>query len=310
MDFLYPTLLPLVATVMVLVIMVTYVGGKVFRIPQMEAYFNIELYNIVFAILLVASAFAVFAGLDAVARQLLCGASPDCQYSDPIEASKSFLNAIINRGVLPMYKDLLVIEAGTSLSNSFMYRVGPSVWSFAYKVEPGADAILSLARMMSFGLLAIYGSLSVQYIGMSLIGPGMPIALSLGMILFIFQPTREAGAFLMSFAFAFQAVFPFTYALHQVILNDMWSAGGLGNAAGEGTYDAYTPEIFGWRMRGASTVVAYLVPFASLTNFVLLIPFINAMAHLALISLFLPALSIMITIAFINATTKFLLGRT
>lgn len=306
MDFLFPTLVPLVAFLMVLIIAFTYIGGKVFRVPEWEAYFNIELHNLVFAIIIIASAFAVFEGSKALAYSML-GA-------EPVEASQAFLNKVINRGVLPMYKDLLGIEAGAALSNSFYMKIGPGVWSFTLKIQPGMDAILSMTRVLSMGLLAIYGSLSVQYILLSFVNFGMPIALSIGILLFIFPPTREAGAFLMSLAFGFQVVFPFLYALNGVILNDMTCArNDMAPMCGM-SYEAYVPEFHGVQMRGISGLLASMSPLAPAViptlSFQALVPFINAMAHLALVSLFLPALSITLTVAFINAITKYLLGKT
>lgn len=312
MDFIFPALMPIVAFLMALIITITYIGGRVFRIPQWEAYFNIELYNLVLAIIILGVAFAFFESSNIITHALLCKG-----YSDPadcpssvMEASKSFVNTIVNKGVLPMYKDLLIIEAGTTLSSSFMFRLGIPVWSPVVKIKPGMDAILAITRTISFGLLMIYASLSIQYIGLSLIEVGMPILLSLGLILFILPPTRDAGTFLIAFAFAFQTIFPFTYALNKVILDDM-SLLHYGHP-----YTAYMREmsLFGMNIPGSSMASPFLIPvvetaYIGQLGFEFFIPFINAMAHLALISLFLPAFSLLLTIAFINALTKFLMGK-
>lgn len=302
LDFLYPSLLPIIVMLTLLILIIFSTVGKALRIPEMDAYLNIELHNLILAVITVSLILSSNLGFDLVARSLLYSVDPN--YVDIITSSKSFLNIVINNGVLPMYRDLLIIESGTALTSSFTYRIGPAPWSYVYKVEPGADAVLAMTRMLSFGLLIIYGSLSFQYIGLSVVGFAMPIALSLGLLLFIFPPTREAGAFLIAFAFAFQTIFPFTYVIHEVILNDIWSAHGWGDK-----YAGYTPEIFNLKIRGASTVVAFLTSFATFTNFILLIPFINAMAHLALLSLFLPAFSLVLTIAFMNAIIKVLMAK-
>ena len=295
MPFIYATLLGPLVFVVVMIIALTYMGGKIFRIPEWEAYFSVELYNLVIAIIIVVAAFGVFEASKAITMSV-AGA-------EPIQVSKTFLSTVTNKGVLPMYKDLLSIEAATAFSNAFMLRVGPSVWSWAYKVEPGADAILAMTRLMGTGLLAIYGSLSIQYIGLSFIEFTMPIILSIGLLLFIFPPTRDAGAFLIAFAFAFQTIFPLTYALNKLAFDEIWAS------RYSGPYDPYTPEIFGWQTRGWTKVFVFLAPFASTVNFPLLIPFINAMAHLTLIALVFPAISITITVAFINSITKFIRGK-
>ncbi len=298
MEFLFSSFVPMVAFLTMFIIAITYMGGKVFRIPEWEAYFSIELHNLVIAMIIVICAFGFFEASKQISKSLLCSNQP-AHCLEPIEGSQVFLNNIINKGVLPMYKDLLVIEAGTAFTSSFMLKIGPAPWAFTEKVEPGADAILSMSRMMSFGLITIYGSLCIQYIVMGFISFAMPITFSLGLLLFIFPPTRDAGAFLIAFAFSFQTIFPFTYALNQVVLNDMACA--------------HTTEVCNpyemYSMRNMNTILAPLVSLVSFGNFTLLIPFINAMAHLALVSLFLPAFSLTITIAFINAITKFLMWK-
>ncbi|MBU0586821.1 hypothetical protein KJ780_04870 [Candidatus Micrarchaeota archaeon] len=295
MEFLYPEYVGLLVMLTTFLIAATYMGGRIFRIPQWEAYFNIELYNLVVAVMILSVAFVFFEGSQLASRWIL--------KDDPVTASKTFLNEVINKGVLPMYKDLLVIEVGASMGNAFMMRVGPSVWSFTYKVEPGVDAILSLSRLMGAGLLAIYGSLSIQHISLSFVEFFMPIILSIGVLLFIFPPTREAGAFLMCFAFAFQIVFPMTYALNQLALIDIMKAQNGG---------VYSPEMFGATFGTSTkhTFLAFITPFASIFNFEFIIPFITAMGRLAVITLVFPAISMTISIAFMNSLTKFLLGRT
>ncbi|MEW6528716.1 MAG: hypothetical protein AB1391_02390 [Candidatus Micrarchaeota archaeon] len=295
MDFLFQSLVPIVAFLTLLIITITYMAGRIFRIPGWEAYFNVELYNLIIAILIVSCAFGFFEASKQISKSLLCSNQP-ANCLEPVEASQVFLNNIINRGVLPMYKDLLVMEAGTAFTSSFMLKTGPAPWAFAHKVEPGTDAVLSMVRTMSFGLMVIYGSLTMQYIGMDLISFAMPIILSLGLILFIFPPTRDAGAFLIAFAFSFQTIFPFTYALNQIVLNDM--ARVQMHASPEDQYIMYSVR---------SNPV--LVSVAEYGNFLVFKPYILAMARLALVSLFLPAFSLTLTIAFINAITKFLMWK-
>lgn len=286
-QFLYPGLAPILIMIMLFILAFTYMGAEIFRIPSWKAYVSVELFNLVIAVLTIGFMFGAFISVKYIGYSLV-GA-------DPLISAQNFLNKIINRAVLPMYKDLLIIEAGTSLSSSFMLRVGPGVWSYVYKVEPGADAILSMTKLMSFGLLAIYASLSIQYMGLSVVDFAAPIVLSLGALLYIVPPTRDAGAFLICAAFAFETMFPLTYALNEKIL-----------------YDMFGPD-FGmpgpW-WRGGYTLLAFLTPFASLVNFEPLIPFIIMLAKLSLITLFFPAFSILITISFISALTKLLVGKT
>ncbi|MDD5337009.1 MAG: hypothetical protein PHS02_00835 [Candidatus ainarchaeum sp.] len=287
-EFLLPGLVPLIAMLSVLVIAVTYMGARVFRIPSWEAYFNVEMTNLMMAILTIGMMYGAFMATTQITKMFL---PSNYQNLGPVGVSKLFLNSVINEGVLPMYKDLLTIEAMTSLSNSFMIRVGPSVWSSVSKVEPGADAILSITRMLSFGLLAIYGSLSIQYIGLSLMDSMMSLILSLGVLLYIFPTTRDAGAFLIALAFAAGVVFPFIYALNFMALGNI-------------------PDFQEWYARGLPTMLAKIgASFGSIVNFEFFVPFINAMARLAMVALFIPAIAMTLTVAMINSITKFLMGK-
>ncbi|MFA5077306.1 MAG: hypothetical protein WC488_02675 [Candidatus Micrarchaeia archaeon] len=292
-EFLFPTLVPVIAMLSVMLIAVTYMGGKVFRIPSWEAYFNVEMTNLVMAMMMIGLMYGGFMATTQISKWFLDG-------QDPITASTSFLNSVINQGVLPMYKDLLAIEAMTSLSNSFMIRVGPSVWSSVSKVEPGADAILSMCRLLSFGLLAVYGSLSAQYMALSLMDPLMSLLLSLGVLLYIFPTTRDAGAFLIAAAFAAGVVFPFIYALNFMALEKIYGS----------PYVAYIPDFHGLNMRGLPGLILKLgASFGSIFNFEFFVPFINAMAHLTLVALFLPSIAMTLSAAMITSLAKFLTGK-
>lgn len=298
MNFLFPELLPLLVFLTFLILIIIYFGAHVFRIPGWESYFNIELHNIFFVLIIISVVFGAFE-ISRHISQAIIG-------EDPIHSSQSFLNLIINKGVLPIYNKLLFIELGCTLSNAFYGKIGPYVASYDYKIKPGTDSILAMARTLNIGLIVIYVSLLIQYIGISLIPFAMQILFSLGVLLFVFPPTREAGAFLIAFSFAFLIIFPFCYALNKVILNDIWELKhGVGN-----TYEKHVQKAFGLAKDLGLPAAALFTPFVnSWLNFGLFIPLINEVAHLALISLFMPAFSLTITIASINAITNFLLGR-
>lgn len=299
MDFIFESFLPIAAMLMVLIITIVFMLGRVFRIPAWEAYLNVELYNLLFMLILITGMTGVYSVLNSIANTL----NPNS--GEIVEGAQKFLHRVLAEGVLPMYSDLLVMETLTSMSNSFYLLIGPGVWSYTEKVVPGADAILSIVRIMMMGLLAIYVSLITQYMGLAFVDFLMPIMLSLGIFLYIFPPTREAGAFLISFAFAFRVVLPFIYAVGEHILDDMWVKHNYGNY-----FNGYIPETLGMRIRGLSSIKALIVPFATYFNLIALAPYFKAMSYLTLVAIFLPALAMLLSIGVMNSTIKFILGRT
>jgi len=138
-------------------------------------------------------------------------------------------------------------------------------------------------------------SLMVQIMGLEIIRAVMlPFVLPAGVVLRIFPPTRDAGAYLIAVAIGFQVVFPFTYVMHKHIVQDMMLPGTSLISINTLSQSLTDPNILLSIIKGT--------PF----NFEAeLFHPIELLSYLLLQALFLPALSITLTIAFIKSFTKF-----
>jgi hypothetical protein len=158
----------------------------------------------------------------------------------------------------------------------------------------------------------------------------IPFVLPAGIILRFFPPTRDAGAFLISLALGFHIVFPMTYLINRQIYESVYP-----NPADRGytspwvliqslcgpfkygvagfLFNPSANPVFGLIPGGAAigTMLSRIVSegllnAVSMSEF---IPIMRHMASLSLLAIFMPALSMMVTIAFINSMTKFIVSK-
>ena len=286
-----------------LVFMVAYA----FKKPQLVAYARIETQQLLISIFILGIAFAAWE-FSTMATTAFAG-------GNPIDISIQFLNIVINEGILPIYLKLVRMEVLLTYFNAVEYRMGPGVWNWVTKAAPGLDPLISIIRMLIFTFTALYGTLSVQVIILYLIDAvAYFYLLPAGIVLRFFPPTRDAGVYLVVLAIAFQCFFPMLYAVNFVALNEMWEI--------HGWADHYTPNIedtnyfnsldesIGIATSKMDTYFSsWVLPIFQPLAFAALVPFMDRIAQISLVGLFLPALTMTLTIAFVNAITKFLTGK-
>ena len=307
------TYLQIIAVTLALVvgyIAIVYAAAYALRRPQLTAYARIELHQILISMLILVSAFGILEFANVFSTALAGG--------PPIEISLKFLNIVINEGILPIYLKLVRMEVLLSYFNAVEYRMGPGVWNWITKAAPGIDPLLSIVRMLIFTYTALYGTMAVQVIIFNLIDALMYYyLLPAGIVLRFFPPTRDAGIFLIVLAISFQCFFPLLYSLNFMALTEMWTQHGWIEEGSD-----YTPAIedtsyfhninqeLGDAVATAETYFAsWVLPIFQPVAFSTLVPFMDRVAQVSLVGLFLPALSMTLTIAFVNAVTKFLTGK-
>ncbi len=306
-------------------ILITYLLSKVFKVPEWEAYLSIELSNLMLSFLIVLFVVGLFAVGTAVSA--VYGGNP----SPPL-AAVDYLQDVVANSVLDGLFDVYQIQACTSILSTLSRRIGEFVLTQTYKVFPGLDTFVQITNVLAFGLVSVYGSLSAQIAFLYFINATMiPFFLPAGLVLRFFPPTRDAGAFLISMAFGFQIVYPTTYLINKNIFEEVFelSPGDtlyetptllIASLCGPFKYGVYgvlfntgTNPIFGV-IPGGQVVGNFLARLfsESLLNFISMSEFIIIMervSSLSLLALFMPALSMLITIAFINAMTKFIVAK-
>jgi hypothetical protein len=154
----------------------------------------------------------------------------------------------------------------------------------------------------------------------------MPFLLPGGLVLRFFPPTRDAGAFLIAVSFGFYVVFPMTYLVNLEIFKDVglkaYNEPGerptllINSLCGPLKYAAagiaFNPAVSAPLLGGALSLALSRIVSEGFLNLLSMSEFVPIMKHignLSLLSLFMPALSMMVTIAFINSMTKFIVSR-
>jgi len=317
----YASILIMIAFFTAFVAMITYLLSKFFKIPEWEAYLSIELSNISTSFLLVLFVLGLFAVGDVIAGAFIDGAN------SPPQAAISFMRSYVADSVLRAIYDTYQIQACTSMLSTISRRIGEFVLTQTYKVFPGTDTFVSITNVIGFGLVSVYGSLSAQISILYFVDSTMKVFfLPAGLILRFFPPTRDAGAFLIALAFGAQIIFPTTYMINKDIFESIgaqtyetrpWLIASLCGPFKYGVMGVLinpgTNPVFGF-LPGGAMIGNFLMRLTSETvlNLVSMSEFIPIMRHIAslsLLALFMPALSMMITIAFINAMTKFIVAK-
>lgn len=317
MAFEYIFVIGLISMVMLSILLLTYMAAKVFRLQSLEVWFNVELTEFFASFLVLFFAAGFFASSDAFAQALT--GSPSA-----VAAATGFLKATLS-DLLQGINDTSLLQICISILSTFTRRIGEFVLTLTYKVFPGLDSYLGITNVVLFGLTAAFGSVTAQLVLFQIIEATMVnFFLPAGILLRFFPPTREAGMFLIAFSIGFHSVFPLTYAINQQILHDMgyrgyerptysissicsskyFLFGAFGNPAFFFGYGPGSIPVLGQLIRlvFSELVVTMMTPFE-------FGPVMAGIASISLPALFLPAFSLTITFAFINAFMKFVLMR-
>lgn len=311
----------IVGMLMLGIILLTYLASRALKVAEWEAYLNIELQELFLSFIILIIAIGWYEAMNSIAIGLYVGGPAPPANALSMKASE-FLQEMLEEGVLPGMLDTFKLQTCLSIWNMFSRRIGEFVLTVSYKLFPGIDSFLQMLNVVGFGLVAAYGSLSVQLAGLQVIDATMMnFFLPAGIILRFFPPTREAGAFLISFAIGFGIVFPTTYVIHKQVFEEMKID----------VYDPPTAEVWATcqaQIPVAGAINSFLIANLPLGVRSLVQPLftttfsefsmnvftsawfanvLEGLAALSLPALWLPALSITITIAFISATTKFIL---
>ncbi|MFZ5500554.1 MAG: hypothetical protein ACOY58_01385, partial [Candidatus Micrarchaeota archaeon] len=305
-------------------ILITYLLSKVFKIPEWEAYLNIEMSNLVSSFLLVLFVVGLFG-----AGTLLAMAYTNGQYANPPRAAIAFMQTTVLDSTLKATIDVYKIQACASILSTLSKRIGEFVLTQTFKIFPGLDTFVSITNVLSFALLSLYSTakaqVSLMYLFEALV---LPFILPAGLVLRFFPPTRDAGAFLISVAFGFYVVFPMTYLLNAQIFKELgakpynearptalvnWICGPIKYAAVGFIFNPAANPVFnllpGGQAVGTALATLFTEGVINMLSMNEFLPIMKHIANLSLLAMFMPALSLLITIAFINSMTKFIVSK-
>ncbi len=319
--YIYRQVITYFAFFVAFVILITYLLSRVFKVPEWEAYLNIELSSLMASFLLVVFVIALFNVGDAVASAYTGSTSVS-----PPQAAITFMQNVVQTSVFQGMYDIYQVQACTSVLSTFTRRIGEYVLTQTYKVFPGLDTFVSISNVVALGLVSVYGSLSAQITLLYLVdGTMRTFILPAGLILRFFPPTRDAGAFLIALAFGFQIIFPTTYLINKQIFTDIGGQAYPSQTFAVGYMCGGSYIVWGIVGTQTSNLLFSNIPGGQTFGFLLqrllseasiqasymsyFLPIMQNLAALSLLALFMPALSMVITLAFINAMTKFIVSK-
>ncbi|MBI5224051.1 hypothetical protein HY990_06555 [Candidatus Micrarchaeota archaeon] len=328
----YGTTLMQIAALVGAFILLVYAFSKILRVPEWEAYLNVELSNLLSSYVMAVFVVGLFLGSNAIATAMFPGTVTSSGSHSLPNAAMSLMSGYVSQNLLDGIYDIYTIQSCTSVLNTFSKRLGEFAVTQTYKVFPGIDTFVSLTNVIGYGTITIYGSINAQVALLQIIDSiTIPFLLPAGIILRFIPATREAGAFMIALAFGFQIVFPLTYLINMDIYRSVGFSGYhsnqflIGTLCGPFKYGfwgyvlnpkegpfASIPGIGTFASGAGSTALTKLSAlisegFLNALTMAEFTPFMDYVASMSLLGLFMPALSTLITIAAINTITKFII---
>jgi hypothetical protein len=293
-EFLNNVVLPLVGvsfSLMLALLALFYVASQFFKKAEYESFVSLELHQLLISALLIATIFS--------ASYFSCVIAVGFAGDDMFAIGSRYLNYMSNDLSLRAVLFFEGLKMFAQYWGSMSFRWGLSVWGLS---SSGFPSFIVIERVADFLLLLVTpfsASLMVQEIILQVIqGIAIPFVLPVGAVLRIFPPTRDAGSFLMASALGFSIIYPFTYVMHQSIVPNM-----VKNAMGEEGFEQVLVD------RGQSDLWVFSPIYKGYgylfdVDNMIYKPVI-AISFLLLQALFLPALSMILTISFIKGIAKF-----
>lgn len=290
-GFITGVVAPIVFTsfaLMVFMLALFYMAANFFRKSEYESYVSIEMHQLLVSLLIFITIFG--------ATCFASGLSDRFAGDDSFGIAREYLNTISNKVALPEIIRLEKQKIGAQIMGSLSMRWGLAIWGTTMPTFP---AFVLVERVIEFLLMLMtpfVASLMVQQVGLEIIrATAIPFVLPAGVVLRIFPPTRDAGAFLIVASIAFGIIFPFTYVMHSAIVYRMLQ------------FDAGSTESAQSLLGTTYPNLIYSVNEGGMwdADGGLLSP-MRTLSYLLLQAVFLPALSMSLTIAFIKGTLKFM----
>ncbi len=326
MDIYQPVII-LTVLLMGMIVLITYLGARILRIPEWEAYLAVELSDLVTALLIVLFVAGLFSVSTEFANSLIktFGLGVVGSAQSPPEAAAKILNSII-KDVEEARTDMYTIQMCTSILNTFYKRPGEAALSVVYKLFPGIDLFATMSGAVVGSLIMLEASLKAQLELIQLVDALTPVLLlPAGIVLRFFPPTKDAGSFLLAVAISLQIVFPLTYVINAKVFDEIGivyhrPSGLIAMLCGVDFFAASIPSLLIPKIAGifstslASSLAAVITPLLSegslsAMKIIEYLAIIDYTATVSLFGFFAPSISMVFTVAFINALTKLIIKR-
>jgi len=280
------------AATMILLLALFYMAAQFFKKPEYEAFVTIETYQLAISLLIFALIFGTACFASDMSKAFVGGGY------DAFGIANNYMQYIWKDIALDSVEKFQALALLSQWASSVTMRFGASVWGVSIPVFP---AMAVVERTIEFLLMLVSpftASIIVQQVILQVIkGTMLPFVLPMGVVLRMFPPTRDAGAFFISTALAFQVIFPFTYVMHAQIVRGILIPDAYGSSV---TYNSVMAG------NGSGYLVDYISDYGIFNIQNMLWYPLLGISFLLLQAVFLPALSITLTVAFIKGFNKFM----
>jgi hypothetical protein len=285
--------------------------GQLIGRPELEILVSIELYQVFVSVIIWVVVLA--------SAQTMCSVSEGIAGGDPFEISVGYLNGLTYSHALPTVQRLWNAQVFWQYVGAIRGKIGPGAWGVIFHVFPFAEFLESSIDFLITLITPFISSLLVQVVGLQLIqAVALRFVLPAGILLRVIPFTRDAGSFLIASALAFYIVFPMTYVMHSMVMKDIVEhnvnaiGGGIDPGMDEEVWsdnqdyvDKYIDGGFGG-LGGAGLPIAAGSGVLSSAWHLLFGGSFDFLAYIMLQAVFLPALSMTITVTFVKATVSFI----
>jgi len=296
---------------------IVYMLAQFMRRPEWEAWVKIQLYHAGMSALLAVGAvmFAWFAcGVSVWVASDGNPATPD----DSFTVANQYLGDLFSKNIKPAIWQLIMVQIKAEYFAATYIQIGSPTFGMGFAPLPVYKVISSNAQLLTNLAMPFASALLAQKIGLEIIkASAFTILLPLGIVLRMFTVTRDAGSFLIATSIGLFVVLPLTYVMDKMIVaGPALPTPPPGTPAPKPTLCAGMSE--GYERPSDAEWWNGIYTFGghpSLINFLnniplkpdtMLAPAMQCIAYVIPQAVFLPAMNMIIVIAFINALTKFL----
>ncbi|VVC03422.1 Uncharacterised protein [Candidatus Burarchaeum australiense] len=286
-----------------------YMAAQFARRPEWEAWVKIQLYHIGISTLLAAGAI-MFAGL-------ACGVSLWVAGGAPFTIADQHISDLFTNNMKVAITQLIKVQVVSEYLAAVFVQIGGATFGMGFAPFPVYKIISNNAQLLTSLALPFASSLLAQQMGLQIIhASAFTVLLPMGIVLRAFGITREAGSFMIATAIGLFIVLPLTYVMDKMIMEGPTLAAGVQPPAQPSEcigatrgYDRAADHLWWQNVYSENSRYKSLISFLDRIPFrpdTLIAPAMQCLAYVIPQAVFLPALNMIITIAFISSLTKFL----
>ncbi len=231
-------------------IALAYMYGKFREDPRAEVWAKDEAYNLMLSVLLFIGLLAFFVGS--------CELSVQINGSDPIHASVSYMDTLLNNNGIGILKGLTIGSINNQMSAlKYLYTGIAPISGSGVATTAGYKALSAQKEVLIDIYTPILASLNAQrYILLAITWMQASVLLPFAFILRLVPPTREYGNMFIAMLFGIYVIVPAAYCICSSTFGSITSGNGMTGMMGTSSgYDFYDYSLDAQGQTGAGTVL-------------------------------------------------------